>query len=648
MKYLLVLHITLLVGLSSAFAQIEEIDKSELRQSQPDSTKAKEFEKYQVYLWEEARFNAFSTITNDSLLRWNIYPNWGDFYAYRRDALSFRQGTMGRIDAYHVKGYRAYDQNVKLDGISMNNPITSLVNYNYIPHHKIGRVEERYAAELESNIYIRDYYITEPISYLNFDESTNDYRNLEFMVAQNTSPTTNIELSYWDRHEGGTFINSEADGSQVLGRVYHHMGNHYLIRGMILRNQWKNDESGGYLVIDPKGFAFDEFTSSPNSSSGSSETLRTDMQIGLYHRSDSLGVELAGVSLTRSKIDHAVDFKSDSIRWELNNYDLNAFKLLNVQSFSLKGEAGVNYSAKKSGSTISLSDWLEPYAKAEGSVVVFDALNLWGSINHKYRDTKHSSTSISSGLKWAFPNNSTIEVGIAQQSKMPTIQTLYWNSASYNGNEQLKNENEYAIFGSADFKLGSNFQLGGSSRFSSITNEIGIGSDSTFTQVGDQDLFFANAFVRFENHRFELETSAVYETTMSESLNEEDRDLNYTDTKLWLRNNAFLKGYAFDRAAYIKMGVRTTLSPLAYRSQFYNTALSYWQPSRSTDGNETELINSFFRMDVELSARVRAIMVVIRMENALDGIGQAGYFESTSFPMSPRRLIVGIRAQFRN
>jgi hypothetical protein len=53
-------------------------------------------------------------------------------------------------------------------------------------------------------------------------------------------------------------------------------------------------------------------------------------------------------------------------------------------------------------------------------------------------------------------------------------------------------------------------------------------------------------------------------------------------------------------------------------------------------------------MDAELSARVRAIMVVIRWENALDGLGQAGYFEASSFPMPPRRLIVGIRAQFRN
>jgi len=59
-------------------------------------------------------------------------------------------------------------------------------------------------------------------------------------------------------------------------------------------------------------------------------------------------------------------------------------------------------------------------------------------------------------------------------------------------------------------------------------------------------------------------------------------------------------------------------------------------------------VPAFFRLDAELSARVRAIMVVIRWENALDGLGQAGYFETASFPMPPRRLIVGIRAQFRN
>ena len=97
------------------------------------------------------------------------------------------------------------------------------------------------------------------------------------------------------------------------------------------------------------------------------------------------------------------------------------------------------------------------------------------------------------------------------------------------------------------------------------------------------------------------------------------------------------------------MGIKTLTSPFNYQSKFYNTELAYWQSnSLSFDGSRQDFIPAFFRLDAELSARVRAIMVVLRYENALDGVGQAGYFEASAYPMPPRRLVVGIRAQFRN
>jgi hypothetical protein len=91
------------------------------------------------------------------------------------------------------------------------------------------------------------------------------------------------------------------------------------------------------------------------------------------------------------------------------------------------------------------------------------------------------------------------------------------------------------------------------------------------------------------------------------------------------------------------MGFKTLLSPFAYGTRTYNSELGIWQ------GNSMEQdIPPFFRMDAELSARIRGIMLVMRWENALDGFGQAGYFEAAGYPMPPRRLLVGIRAQFRN
>jgi hypothetical protein len=147
----------------------------------------------------------------------------------------------------------------------------------------------------------------------------------------------------------------------------------------------------------------------------------------------------------------------------------------------------------------------------------------------------------------------------------------------------------------------------------------------------------------FENHLFEFSSSATIQQFNYSEADPLNSSINEQDQVLWVRNSAFVKGYVFDRAAYLKMGFKTLLSPLAYGARTYNTELGIWQ------GNSMEQdIPPFFRLDAELSARIRGIMVVMRWENALDGFGQAGYFEAAGFPMPPRRLLVGIRAQFRN
>lgn len=218
-----------------------------------------------VNLWENRKPIFSSTVTNDSLLRWNIYPNWGDYYAYRKNVISYRQGTIGRVDAYTIAGFNQNEQNLWVDDIYLNDPVTGVINYNYVPHNKIGTVNESFGSSFDSYVNIRDYYITEPISYLNFDEAANGYQNLEFFVAQNTAPGTNIELSYWDRSDEGFYPNNVADGSQILGRIYHHLGDDYQIQGLFLRNDFNNEESGGYVVANPLAFSFGEFVSAPKS-----------------------------------------------------------------------------------------------------------------------------------------------------------------------------------------------------------------------------------------------------------------------------------------------------------------------------------------------------------------------------------------------
>lgn len=659
MRVLVALYIVIIVCSAAVFAQVADSSNTDsVRISSPVSDAQNDsvlisdednIEVKKIYLWKN-RVSSFSKqVTTDSLLRWNIYPNWGDFYAYRSNTIAFRQGTIGRIDAFNINGYDQYEQNVWLDDISLNDPVTGLINYNYVPHHKIGTVYETYTSELNSYVNIRDYYINEPVSYLNFDEASNDYRNLEFFVAQNTAPGTNIEVSYWDRRGGGFYPNNSVQGSQIMGRVYHHLGEKFQIQGLVLRNDFNNDESGGYVVNDPASFSFGEFTSTPMSSSGNSEILRNDIKLGLYQRVDTSSAETGGLILTRTKNDRVVRISADTLNRKLLTHGAQVFKKVELGLLSINGDARVFHSDMKSGNSITRNNWLITEAKITTELKLFDGLKLIGSGNVISRNTGHSGSEFSAGINIGSSDNLNLKVTAGVESRIPTIQTLYWSSKDYSGNTNLNNEKIVSLYGEVNSSLGSYWKAGASGRLKLTENRIVLDADSTFSNTNSQDLVFTSGYIRFQNERIEIESSASYEWTLSFKSDQSHSTFGSVDAKLWIRNSLFYKNYAFNRAAYIKMGVRTLLSPFAYESQFYNTELNYWQSnSLSNDGSMQSFAPAFFRLDAELSARVRAIMVVIRWENALDGLGQAGYFEASSFPMPPRRLIVGIRAQFRN
>ena len=177
-----------------------------------------------------------------------------------------------------------------------------------------------------------------------------------------------------------------------------------------------------------------------------------------------------------------------------------------------------------------------------------------------------------------------------------------------------------------------------------INDDQFIGTDSLFVNSDEYSVLSGTGFANFANHRFIIESSASVHAADAVTPTSVIDAVNKPDLKVWVRNNAYVKGYVFDRAAYLKAGLLTTFSPFPYRSRIFDTELQYWVPAALEESE----IPAFFRLDAELSARVRAMMIVMRWENTLEGFGQAGYFEATTLPMPGRRLLVGIRAQFRN
>jgi hypothetical protein len=593
--------------------------------------------------WREAINPNANIITNDSLLRWQIWPNWGDHQAYRREVISFRQGTIGRVDAFHINGYQPPEQELEMEGISLNDAITGLPNYNLVPHRKIGLVTEGFSGNYQSDIRLKDYYIVKPISYLNYDEADGNYRNLEFMVTQNFTEGTNAEISYWDRRGGGYYPNSQVEGSQVMARVYHHLNDRYLLRAMYLRNQLSNEEPFGYNLGDPATYAFDEFSSLPLNTNASSEFNRWDLTAGIYQREDTTSAEAGGFELGITNNDRELFYSGDTLSSGYRNLSSSLFKELQWNRLTARGEVNLDQYSTKISSPISIEEWTVFSAKGILDFNIKDESWLYVSGESGNRNDGDSDYDATAGLNVRLFNLLKLHANISTYSRMPTIQSKYWSQGNYTGTSALENETGISTSAKIDFNLTHSISFGASGRIKSARGAIFLTPDSSFTNSGNFDQITGMLYGRFENELFEFESSGVVQQFSYEEQNPGIAALNQQDPIFWLRNSAFIKGYVFDRAAYLKIGVKTLLSPFNYSARTFNPELGFWQ-----GGSTYQDLPPFFRLDGELSARVRRIMVVIRWENALEGFGQAGYFEAAGYPMPPRRLLVGIRAQFRN
>ena len=525
----------------------------------------------------------------------------------------------------------------------INDPITGLPNYNLIPHRKIERAVEYYGGTYRSDIRMRDFYLLKPRSYLIYDEAGGAYRNLEFLVSRNFTQSTNLELSYWDRRGGSYYPNSKVEGSQITGRLYHHLNEKYLIRALYLRNQFSRGEPFGYIIGNPASFPFDEFGSQPGNSSANSEMNRWDLITGIYHRKDTSSVENAGLEFSYTKSSKDLFFVIDTLRQNIRKISPRAFKKIDIGNLHLEGEASASFNSTDNATSLSVKDWSTYSGEGKADLSITDNLSLFGNAGVQYDSKDNSGYETGIGVKIGIKDWAELKFSGAGFSNIPSIQAQFWDGSGYTSNPDLENETGYSGMGSLKINVNQSLNFGLNGRYKVAKNGVWISSDSTFINSPEYDQVAGTFYGNFENQRFEFNSSATVQKFTYSAPDPANAMINAHDQILWVRNSAFVKGYVFDRAAYLKMGFRTLLSPFAYGARTYNTELGIWQ------GNSTEQdIPPFFRLDAELSARVRGIMVVLRWENALDGFGQAGYFEAAGFPMPPRRLLVGIRAQFRN
>ncbi|MFW6348140.1 MAG: hypothetical protein ACOC2C_05980, partial [Cyclonatronaceae bacterium] len=230
-----------------------------------------------------------------------------------------------------------------------------------------------------------------------------------------------------------------------------------------------------------------------------------------------------------------------------------------------------------------------------------------------------------------------------------TIQQRYWQGGLFAGSPELSSEQIARAEAGINWSGGGRHEAGVLAYLSRISSpivlspEAGAGGRRAFINIDTYQSLGGEIYAEMQTERIEAGLSATLQQYESSSARPENLLLAGSGVRNTNRAYFYLKRYFFDFASFAKVGAIATFSPNNIQSSQYYEALDYWDPLP-----EATLVPGYYRVDLEVSGRVRMLMVLLRYENIFDELGQAGYFETARYPMPGRRFRLGLRWVLRN
>lgn len=602
---------------------------------------------FEVIPWEFHAPLLAETTANDSTLRWQIWPDWT--YKLNREpgVISYRLGTALKSNAVQKYAHEPRHQELYWEDINLNDPVSGLLYWPLITHHKVSNFyEQDLGTSYRSTYFLRQYYLNKPLSRLIYSESKFTTRNLEFEVSHNLSQRTNVELSYWDRRDGGEYSNSEIAGRKIFGRITHHLDQRRLFKVNYTNDKYDISQPFGYAIPDMRLFNFDRFTTTANMPSASSDNGASVFAINFYQRGPDTtsAIDDLHAGIFYKGRQRSLSYPADTTGYKIKSVGANVRKWLQIGNLELEGSVSHEYFYNSTLGTGNLffGDWKLTRLEAKASFSLIPGIRLEGDSEYRKRSDGYRSYRLNISPEFQL-GGLTIKPGASAGTIMPTMQQLYWQSEEYWGDPTLENEVVQEFRGLIKYDFSPNVHLGIRGQHKDINKGVMTGPDSTFTNIGPYASQSAAAFFDLDSKHIEFNGSATVH-----------RFTNHSDTpasaipmspreRIWLKGSLYWKGYLFDRATYVKAGLSGMITPYQYQSDSYKPSLDYWQPI-----SQDQLLPQYDRLDLDISARVRSIVITLRWENILDEVSQLGYFETAQYPMSQRRFIFGVRALFRN
>jgi len=600
-----------------------------------------------VVPWQFSELPASDLVSNDSLSRWQLWLNWLEHKERDRDAVTYRLNGIGRSDAMIHQTHEPKHQQLYWEEISLNDPVSNTINWNFIPQFKISTItEQQVGIEHTTRFRLRQYYLNKPLTKLNYTEGKSNFRSLNFMLTQNIGRKTNYELSYWDRRDGGPLPRNDLNGLQLFARVFHTLDEKRSLKLSFLMNNIDLDESFGYQIPDLNRFGFQFTNVFPNVSNASSNTNSRNIQINYYKRPDTTESHNFQAALFLNNREREVEFSPDSIDYQISSFGASVQKWINWKGFTANGAIrGEHFSNGASSETSSIS--ADSWSTAEASASVRFGEEKWftaeSSGDFTLRTDGEQAYSFSAEVALQLNKKISVSVDGSVGQFMPTIQEKYWQSNFFSGTTNLESETIRRAGTTIEYQPNERLKTGVRAEIKQTQDGIHLSADSVFNNMPDYNAQSVTAYGNYETESIELRGSATLHRYDASTQSEFTNRLLRGQDRLFLKGAAYWKGYAFHRATFVKIGLFGIFSPNNYMAAQYQPVLDRWQ-----NANNTQLIPSFYRVDLDVSARVRWIIFTLRFENLLDDVGQLGYFNTAQYPLPNRRFLFGMKVRFRN
>lgn len=600
-----------------------------------------------IHPFEQHIPTGFQTVFNDSLLRWEQWYNLAERENNRRGSITYRLGAHGRHDGIMHRAIEPRYRRVFFDGIPFNDPVTGASNTNLLPLDRMRTYADHSGgAYYQSWFELDRFYLTEPITWINVENTASDVRRAEGILSTNIDRQTNIELSYRGNNDGGEYRRNVLSGRQASVRLSHYLNDHWFTQGMLFYNSFQMDESLGFVVDDPYFFPFIPDFVTPVSNNSNSTLRNTLVSASLYYRQDVESPAVGKVHLYQKRDRRFFRSADDSTAFRTKTWGMHSGYRMNRGIFTVEPILNIRFigTDRNNSRSVDKNGWSEFEGRLNAAVHPTERirLSLWGIMGYRTDNEYHTEGGYRIDL--GLTGNLRLYQSLSHAITMPTIQQKYWQSNLFSGNQDISNEQISRLEAGIVWGRGWMDAIGLSVYASQITNPI-VNDLQTgqFVNIDSYQSVGSELYFEIESKYVELSGSTTFQTYLSQSSRLENRNLEDSGFRVWNKFAAFYKNYFFDFATYAKIGVRGVFSPNPYYSSRYLPGLDYWDPL-----TDEHIIPMHFRMDVEASARVRNVIFTLRYENVLDNVTQPGYFETAGFPMPSRRYRVGFRWILRN